>query len=124
MNWPADTLGKLWFSLFLVKDPPSCVLFHEPPPPVPCTLQGKRHVTKHLFSDTDTDRTRTGTDVSWLRESSRKPKPKVTDYTRKAPAKTVVQAPDTTCRQSPECTVSLYAHYIHADVHVYMYMFM
>ncbi|XP_030220770.1 synaptonemal complex protein 2 isoform X2 [Gadus morhua] len=67
-------------------------------PPEP---KGKRHVTKHLFSDTDTDRTRTGTDVSWLRESSRKPKPKVTDYTRKAPAKTVVQAPDTTY-ESPD----------------------
>ncbi|CAL8254280.1 unnamed protein product [Arctogadus glacialis] len=67
-------------------------------PPEP---KGKRHVTKHLFSDTDTDRTRTGTDVSWLRESSRKPKPKVTDYTRKAPAKTAAQAPDTTY-ESPD----------------------
>ncbi|XP_063063887.1 synaptonemal complex protein 2 [Engraulis encrasicolus] len=42
-----------------------------------------RHVKKHLFSDTDTDRDRdNGTDVSWLRDSARRPKPKVTDYGR------------------------------------------
>ncbi|XP_055078737.1 synaptonemal complex protein 2 [Periophthalmus magnuspinnatus] len=46
----------------------------EQPPP-----KAKRYVKKHLFSDTDTDR---GTDLSWLRESSRKPKPKVTKYPR------------------------------------------
>ncbi|CAL8280216.1 unnamed protein product [Boreogadus saida] len=68
-------------------------------PPQP---KAKRHVAKHLFSDTDTDRTRTGTDdVSWLGESSRKPKPKVIDYTRKAPAKTAAQGPDTTY-ESPD----------------------
>ncbi|XP_029292237.1 synaptonemal complex protein 2 isoform X3 [Cottoperca gobio] len=45
----------------------------------------KRHVKKHLFSDTDTDCVMT--DVSWLRESNRKPKPKVTTYSRQAPVK-------------------------------------
>ncbi|XP_035513508.1 synaptonemal complex protein 2-like [Morone saxatilis] len=45
----------------------------------------KRHVKKHLFSDTDTDYAMT--EVSWLRESSRKPKPKVTKYSRQAPFK-------------------------------------
>ncbi|XP_054465353.1 synaptonemal complex protein 2 [Anoplopoma fimbria] len=43
----------------------------------------KRYVKKHLFSDTDYSMT----DVSWLRESSRKPKPKVTKYSRQAPVK-------------------------------------
>lgn len=52
----------------------------ELPPPKP-----KRYVKKHLFSDTDTDRG--ATDVSWVRESSRKPKPKVVKYPRQAPAK-------------------------------------
>ncbi|XP_055021895.1 synaptonemal complex protein 2 [Boleophthalmus pectinirostris] len=55
----------------------------EQPPP-----KAKRYVKKHLFSDTDTDRGTT--DVSWLRESSRKPKPKVTKYPRAAPAKSKV----------------------------------
>ncbi|KAL2103767.1 hypothetical protein ACEWY4_000635 [Coilia grayii] len=42
-----------------------------------------RHVKKHLFSDTDTDRDRDNTtDVSWLRDSARRPKPKVVDYGR------------------------------------------
>ncbi|KAJ4934026.1 hypothetical protein JOQ06_006833, partial [Pogonophryne albipinna] len=45
----------------------------------------KRHVKKHLFSDTDTDYATT--DVSWLKESNRKPKPKVTTYSRQAPVK-------------------------------------
>lgn len=44
-------------------------------------FQAKRHVKKHLFSDTDHDTT----DVSWLRESSRKSKPKVTKYSKQAP---------------------------------------
>ncbi|XP_055748149.1 protein piccolo-like [Salvelinus fontinalis] len=39
----------------------------------------RRHVKKHLFSDTDTD---TMMEISWLKESSRKPKPKVIDYSR------------------------------------------
>ncbi|XP_074537165.1 synaptonemal complex protein 2 [Halichoeres trimaculatus] len=42
----------------------------------------KRRVRKHLFSDTDTDQVMT--EVSWLRESSRRPKPKVTKYSRQA----------------------------------------
>ncbi|KAJ8257276.1 hypothetical protein GJAV_G00183850 [Gymnothorax javanicus] len=33
---------------------------------------------KHLFSDTETEKT----DLSWLRESGRKPKPRVLDYSR------------------------------------------
>ncbi|XP_041953154.1 synaptonemal complex protein 2 isoform X3 [Alosa sapidissima] len=42
-----------------------------------------RHVAKHLFSDTDTDRDKeNATDVSWLRDSARRPKPKVADYSR------------------------------------------
>ena len=66
--------------------------------PLPCALQGKRYIKKHLFSDTDTDQPKT--DISWLRDSSRKPKPKVTDYTRKATktAKITARAPDTTGR--------------------------
>ncbi|XP_041654666.1 synaptonemal complex protein 2 [Cheilinus undulatus] len=47
----------------------------------------KRHVKKHLFSDTDTDHALT--EVSWLRESSRKPKAKVTQYSRQARPKPV-----------------------------------
>ncbi|XP_024231265.2 synaptonemal complex protein 2 [Oncorhynchus tshawytscha] len=39
----------------------------------------RRHVKKHLFSDTDTDAMM---EISWLKESSRKPKPKVIDYSR------------------------------------------
>ncbi|XP_072306353.1 uncharacterized protein sycp2 [Eucyclogobius newberryi] len=50
--------------------------------------KAKRHVKKHLFSDTDTDRGTT--DVSWLRESSRKPKSKVTQYPRAAASRTKV----------------------------------
>ncbi|KAG9337492.1 hypothetical protein JZ751_028683, partial [Albula glossodonta] len=42
------------------------------------------YVKKHLFSDTDTDNK---TDVSWLKASSRKPKPKVMDYSRQRPTK-------------------------------------
>ncbi|CAK6951244.1 synaptonemal complex protein 2 [Scomber scombrus] len=45
----------------------------------------KRYVKKHLFSDTDTDYAMT--EVSWLRESSRKPKPKVTKYSKSVPVK-------------------------------------
>ncbi|XP_077939847.1 uncharacterized protein sycp2 isoform X6 [Gasterosteus aculeatus] len=43
----------------------------------------KRYVKKHLFSDMDYSTT----DVSWLKESCRKPKPKVTKYSRQAPDK-------------------------------------
>nr|XP_033486036.1 synaptonemal complex protein 2-like [Epinephelus lanceolatus] len=53
----------------------------------------KRYVKRHLFSDTDTDCVTT--DVSWLRESSRKPKPKVTKYSRQAPIKPKAVSPHT-----------------------------
>ncbi|XP_075331608.1 uncharacterized protein sycp2 [Odontesthes bonariensis] len=44
--------------------------------------KNKRYVKRHLFSDTDTDNATT--EASWLRESSRKSKPKVTKYSRRA----------------------------------------
>ncbi|XP_027878082.1 synaptonemal complex protein 2 isoform X1 [Xiphophorus couchianus] len=56
--------------------------------------KNKLHVKKHLFSDTETDAT---TDVSWLRESARKPKPQVIKYSRQAqikPKKVPLQSPD------------------------------
>ncbi|XP_053173914.1 synaptonemal complex protein 2 [Scomber japonicus] len=59
----------------------------------------KRYVKKHLFSDTDTDYAMT--EVSWLRESSRKPKPKVTKYSKSVPVKP--KAPSThTSYESPD----------------------
>ncbi|TWW56509.1 synaptonemal complex protein 2-like [Takifugu flavidus] len=48
-------------------------------------VKGKRHVKKHLFSDTDTDYVTS--EVSWLKESSRKNKPKVAKYSRQAAVK-------------------------------------
>ncbi|XP_015257877.1 PREDICTED: synaptonemal complex protein 2-like, partial [Cyprinodon variegatus] len=45
----------------------------------------KLHVKKHLFSDTDTDNA--PTDISWLKESSRKSKAQVITYTRHAKLK-------------------------------------
>ncbi len=60
-------------------------------------LKEKRHVKKYLFSDTDTDYA--VTEVSWLRESSRKPKPKVTEYSRQAPVKPKAVSPHTSCMQ-------------------------
>ncbi|KAI3356815.1 hypothetical protein L3Q82_003476 [Scortum barcoo] len=59
----------------------------------------KRYLKKHLFSDTDTDCAMT--EVSWLRESSRKPKPNVTKYSRQAPIKPKVASPHTSY-QSPD----------------------
>ncbi|XP_056241980.1 synaptonemal complex protein 2 [Seriola aureovittata] len=53
----------------------------------------KRYMKKHLFSDTDTDYAMT--EVSWLRESSRKPKPKVAKYSRQAPIKPKAESPHT-----------------------------
>ncbi|XP_041802431.1 synaptonemal complex protein 2 [Chelmon rostratus] len=53
----------------------------------------KRHLKKHLFSDTDTDYAMT--EVSWLKESSRKPKPKVTTYSRQATIKAKAVSPHT-----------------------------
>ncbi|XP_078006013.1 synaptonemal complex protein 2 isoform X5 [Phascolarctos cinereus] len=44
----------------------------------------KNHKKKHLFSDTDTDHRGddSKTDISWLRESNRKTKPQLVDYSR------------------------------------------
>ncbi|XP_068162018.1 synaptonemal complex protein 2 [Antennarius striatus] len=60
----------------------------------------KRHVKKHLFSDTDTDYAMT--EVSWLRESSRKPKPKVAKYSRQISVKPKVLSAQT---ESPDLTM-------------------
>ena len=65
-----------------------CVLCVFMPQPLP-----RHHVKKHLFSDTDTSG---GAELSWLRESSRKAKPKVTDYSRQPAARPKAPAPDTT----------------------------
>ncbi|XP_029361274.1 synaptonemal complex protein 2 [Echeneis naucrates] len=59
----------------------------------------KRYVKRHLFSDTDTDYATT--EVSWLRDSSRKPKPKVTKYSRQAPIKPTAVSPHTSY-ESPD----------------------
>ncbi|KAG7520462.1 hypothetical protein JOB18_029913 [Solea senegalensis] len=62
---------------------------------------------KHLFSDTETDHTIT--EVSWLRESNRKPKPKVTKYSRRAPNKPKDMSTHTTYKSSdltPPCPKS------------------
>lgn len=53
---------------------------------------------KHLFSDTDTDYAMT--EVSWLRESGRKPKSKINKYPRQAPVKPKEVSPHTSCRPS------------------------
>ncbi|KAI4881915.1 hypothetical protein NFI96_021091 [Prochilodus magdalenae] len=52
----------------------------------------RRNVKKHLFSDTDTENM---TEVSWLKSSNRRPKPKVADYTRQ-PVKPILPPADTT----------------------------
>ncbi|KAF3696748.1 Synaptonemal complex protein 2 [Channa argus] len=59
----------------------------------PVAKQKKQYVKKHLFSDTDTDCAMT--EVSWLRESSRKPRPKVNIYSRQAAAKPKAATPHT-----------------------------
>ncbi|XP_072223279.1 uncharacterized protein sycp2 [Leuresthes tenuis] len=61
--------------------------------------KNKRYVKKHLFSDTDSDNATT--EVSWLRESSRKSKPKVTKYSRQALIKPKVDPPLSSC-ESPD----------------------
>lgn len=61
---------------------------------LPSVLQEKRYVKKHLFSDMDYSTT----DVSWLKESCRKPKPKVTKYSRQAPDKPRPLSLHTSCR--------------------------
>ncbi|XP_068454092.1 synaptonemal complex protein 2 isoform X2 [Clinocottus analis] len=57
----------------------------------PLSVTAKRYVKKHLFSDTDYSTT----DVSWLRESSRKPKPKVAKYSRQGPVEPRAMSPHT-----------------------------
>ncbi|KAM9342503.1 uncharacterized protein sycp2 [Pholidichthys leucotaenia] len=52
---------------------------------MPQNIEKKRYMKKHLFSDTETDNAMT--EVSWLGESSRQPKPKVTKYSRRRPIK-------------------------------------
>ncbi|KAM3617871.1 uncharacterized protein V6R79_012194 [Siganus canaliculatus] len=80
---------------------------HDSSVPLSTTKKGQpvakeqRHVKKHLFSDTDY----TPTDVSWLRESSRKPKPKVTKYPRQAPTKPTSVSPYTSY-ESPNSPLS------------------
>ncbi|XP_058499749.1 synaptonemal complex protein 2 isoform X5 [Solea solea] len=62
---------------------------------------------KHLFSDTETDHTIT--EISWLRESNRKPKPKMTKYSRRAPNKPKAVSTHTTYKSSdltPPCPKS------------------
>ena len=51
---------------------------------------------KHLFSDTDTDYAMT--EVSWLRESEKKPKPKITKYSRQAQINPKAVSPHTSCK--------------------------
>ncbi|XP_068608143.1 synaptonemal complex protein 2 [Brachionichthys hirsutus] len=69
----------------------------------PPVAKKKRHVKKHLFSDTDTDYATT--EVSWLRESSRKSKPKIAKYSRQIPDKHVVlSAPASS--ESPDLALS------------------
>ncbi|CAJ1085456.1 synaptonemal complex protein 2 isoform X8 [Xyrichtys novacula] len=58
----------------------------------------KWHGRKHLFSDTDTDYATT--EVSWLRESGRKPKPKVTKYSRPANVRPKAVSPHTSFSHS------------------------
>ncbi|KAK9515487.1 hypothetical protein VZT92_026131 [Zoarces viviparus] len=76
---------------------------HDPPALPSTTKKGqpvakeKRYVKKHLFSDTDYSTT----DFSWLKESSRKPKPKVTKYSRQAPVKPRAMSPHTSF-ESPD----------------------
>ncbi|XP_066558977.1 synaptonemal complex protein 2 [Amia ocellicauda] len=50
---------------------------------------GRRAVKKHLFSDTEPDSRPEDscTNISWLRDSSRRPKPKVADYSRRRAGK-------------------------------------
>ncbi|XP_037336951.2 synaptonemal complex protein 2 [Pungitius pungitius] len=77
-----------------IHDPPALPSASKKAQPV---AKEKRYVEKHLFSDTDYSTT----DVSWLRESCRKPKPKVTKYSRQAPNKPRPQSPHTSY-ESPD----------------------
>lgn len=77
---------NLFLSLYLY----SCLLI--------CVLQEKRHVNKHLFSDSDTESAMT--ELSWLRESGRKPHPKITKYSRKERVKPKALSCHTSCNSS------------------------
>ncbi|KAL6119851.1 sycp2l [Pungitius sinensis] len=77
-----------------IHDPPALPSASKKAQPV---AKEKRYVKKHLFSDTDYSTT----DVSWLRESCRKPKPKVTKYSRQAPDKPRPLSPHTSY-ESPD----------------------
>ncbi|KAM8864625.1 uncharacterized protein sycp2 [Spinachia spinachia] len=77
-----------------VHDPPALPSASKKAQPV---AKQKRYVKRHLFSDTDYSTT----DVSWLRESCRKPKPKVTKYSRQAPDKPGPLSPHTSY-ESPD----------------------
>ncbi|KAK2851248.1 hypothetical protein Q5P01_007524 [Channa striata] len=61
----------------------------------PVAKQKTQNVKKQLFSDTDTDCAMT--EVSWLRESSRNAKHKVTVYSRQAPVKPKAATPHALC---------------------------
>ncbi|XP_065422159.1 synaptonemal complex protein 2 isoform X2 [Chrysemys picta bellii] len=64
---------------------------------------------KHLFSDTDTEYRGddSKTDISWLRESNRKPKPQLIDYSRTKNLKKSksIEATDTFC--DPACLMDI-----------------
>lgn len=62
---------------------------------------------KHLFSDTDVDYVTS--EVSWLKESSRKPKPKVTKYSRPVAIKSkTVSSFSSTCIKTEFSLDNLY----------------
>lgn len=83
-------LWKHVFSVHVCSDHSVCPL-------LPSVLQKKRYVKKHLFSDTDTENAMT--EVSWLRESARRSKPKVTKYSRQAPIKPRAVPQHGSCRR-------------------------
>ncbi|XP_028266468.1 synaptonemal complex protein 2 [Parambassis ranga] len=59
----------------------------------PLSKQKKRYVKTHLFSDTDTENA--STEVSWLRASSRKSKPRITKYSKQMLTKAKAVPPHT-----------------------------
>ncbi|XP_074867811.1 synaptonemal complex protein 2 isoform X2 [Carettochelys insculpta] len=64
---------------------------------------------KHLFSDTDTEYRGddSKTDISWLRESSRKPKPQLVDYSRTKNLKKADSVGATDAFPDPECLMEI-----------------
>lgn len=77
-------VAKVGIHCMFVETFSSCLCAHVCPL-LYSMLQKKGHVKKHLFSDTDTENATT--EVSWLRESATKSKPKVIKYSRQAPIK-------------------------------------